>query len=147
MYDKKGLSFLHKILNTLFSIKDKLTEELIRELRKHDIKRSEFIALLNIHVEGEKSMSCLCKKIDIKMGSLTTVIDNLIEKEYVCRKFDIKDRRKIIVCLTLKGKKFMQNLDLLVEATALKKIKNLTAKDRNIFFNTLDILEKISEKL
>lgn len=147
MLDKKGFDLLHKIFDVLYNIKNKFTEDLVSELRKHHINRSEFVSLLNIYTKGSKSMGGLCKHVDLRLGSLTTVIDNLIEKGFVIREPDKDDRRKIMVNLTEKGEKFMRELTHLINDTVLAKIDTLSDEEKTKFLDAISTLENIAKKL
>jgi DNA-binding MarR family transcriptional regulator len=49
-------------------------------------------------------MSDLASFLSLSMGTLTVAVDHLIEKGYVCRNRDQKDRRVVLAALTRKGR-------------------------------------------
>jgi len=135
------------ILKFLFELKNNLIGDLGTQVHKHNINRSEFIALISISDNGKMSMGRLCSGVDLKSGSLTTLIDNLIEKGYVKREFDKNDRRKVLVSLTEKGKIFTKTMRKYFEDTVLFKIENLSVKENKDFFEAINMLKKINGKL
>lgn len=52
-------------------------------------------------------MTEISKALDIEKGSLTSLIDNLEEREMVLRANDPKDRRKQLISLSPKGQEEM----------------------------------------
>ena len=135
------------ILKTLFELKNNLIGDLGKQVHKHNINRSELIALISICDNEKKSMGELCSDVDLKSGSLTTLIDNLIEKGYAKREFDKNDRRKVLVGLTEKGKNFTKTIRKYFEDNALFKIEKLSAKENKDLFEAINILKKITSKL
>src|SRR4030042_4664012 len=100
METNKGIKMVLDILKTLFELKNSLIGQTSKQVHKHNINRSEFITLISICDNEKKSMTELCSDVDLKSGSCTTLIDNLIKKGYVKRELDKNDRRKVIVGLT-----------------------------------------------
>jgi len=143
----KDIKIVLDIIKTLFELKNNLIGEISKQVHKHNINRSEFITLINICDSEKKSMGELCSDVDLKSGSLTTLIDNLVKKGYVKREFDKKDRRKVLVGLTTKGKNFTKIMRKSFEDNALSKIETLSAKENKDFFEAINILKKINSKL
>jgi len=147
MEKNKDIKIVLSVVKTLFELKNSLIGDLGKQVHKHNINRSEFITLISICDNEKKSMGELCSDVDLKSGSLTALIDNLIEKGYVKREFDKNDRRKIIVCLTEKGKNFTKIIRKSFEDNTLFKIEKLSAKENKDFFEAINILKKITSKL
>jgi DNA-binding MarR family transcriptional regulator len=62
--------------------------------------------------KAEKIMpTALSKFLNMEKGSLTTLIDSLVEKEYVTRSNDPNDRRKVLLSLTSKGIEYMKTIE------------------------------------
>ena len=143
----KDIKVVMDILKALFELKNSLIGDLDKQVHEQNINRSEFIALISISGNEKKSMSDLCRDVDLKSGSLTTLIDNLIEKGYVKREFDKSDRRKILVQLTIKGKNFTKIIKKSFEDNTFGKIEKLSAKDIKNLFEAVDIIKEITIKL
>ena len=60
--------------------------------------------LFILHIRGAMLPSRLGTLLEMKKGSLTTLIDSLIKMDLVKRSRDIKDRRKTWISLTENGK-------------------------------------------
>ena len=143
----KDIKIVMDILKSLFELKNSLIGDLDKQVHEQNINRSEFITLISISGNEKKSMSDLCRDVDLKSGSLTTLIDNLIEKGYVKREFDKRDRRKILVQLTTKGKDFAKIIKKSFEDNTFSKVEKLTVKDTKNLFKAIDIIKEITIKL
>lgn len=147
MEKRDGLKIILDTIRVLFTIKNHLAGD-IRELAiKHDVSRSEVISLLYIHIEGKKNMTQLCEDVDLKSGSLTSVVDNLVTKGYVQREYDTQDRRKIIVEVTKQGRKLAKEICKAVQKNAWMKLDRLDKGEKKDFFNAIDTLRNIAQKL
>jgi len=143
----KDIKAVIAIIKALFELKNILIGDLVKQVHKRNINRSEFITLISISDNEKKSMSELCRNVDLKSGSLTTLIDNLVGKGYVKREFDKNDRRKILVQLTTKGKNFTEIIKKSFKDNTLSKIEKLTAKENKNLFEAVKIIKEITIKL
>jgi DNA-binding MarR family transcriptional regulator len=143
----KYLELIFKLLNVSSLLKNKLMDALGEDVKKSGIKKSEFIVLFNISHNGPKNMSSLEKLVDIKMGSLTSVIDNLIEKGLVKRIADVSDRRIINISLTSNGIELFKKIRKDIDSKIIKKIQALSEEDLGLFTSTIDNLGELARKL
>lgn len=103
--------------------------------------------LFLIHEERQLTMTEVHKCTGLEKGSLTFVVDQLIEKGLVKRTGDEKDRRKVYVSLTDFGQKETEvHLDEVREFIQ-SKLDRLHPDDRKNFFQAVKKLVEISEKL
>jgi len=96
---------------------------------------------------GQLTMTELHKRTGLEKGSLTTVIDQLIEKGLIQRTGDEKDRRKVYVSLTDLGQKetatHLEDISEFIQS----KLEGLSSEDRRQFFRAIKTLLDISEEL
>lgn len=69
----------------------------------NDITINELHAIEAVGPEG-KTMTEIAKKLNVTVGTLTTMINRLVKKEYVERMSTEEDRRIVQIVLTKKGK-------------------------------------------
>lgn len=93
---------------------------------------------------GKKTMSELSEEMNLTAGTMTTAIDNLIEKKLVQRENDENDRRKVLITLSKKGNQIAQMVMNQHFEISEKILKTLNEKEKNEF---LQLLEKICSKL
>ncbi|MBS5858165.1 MAG: transcriptional regulator [Clostridium sp.] len=111
----------------------------------HNIKKTELKALVFLKGNEKINMTELCSKLNIEKGSLTSLIDNLSKKGYVCRKKTIKDRRKYIIVLTEQGNEIAIDFIEKLSTNLEKKFKKLNKKDRNNYLVAIKVLEKLAD--
>jgi len=75
------------------------------------ISMNEIHVLEAIEKVEEPSMSQIAKKLHITVGSLTTSINTLYQKNYVKRERDPNDRRKVLINLTDKSHEVLKKHD------------------------------------
>lgn len=87
------------LFNEIWELEEKaiITEE-FKDLTNNDMHVIEAIGL-----GAGNNMSSIAKKLNITVGSLTTAVNNLVNKNYVERSRSEEDRRVVYVKLTEKG--------------------------------------------
>lgn len=90
---------LVNLINEIWELEEKaiITEE-FKDLTNNDMHVIEAIGL-----GAGNNMSSIAKKLNITVGSLTTAMNNLVNKNYVERSRSEEDRRVVYVKLTEKG--------------------------------------------
>ena len=103
--------------------------------------------LLCIFDHKRVTMTELHLMTGLEKGSLTTIVDQLIEKSLVRRGRDKGDRRKVFVSLTDVGKKLVAARKAEIARFVQSRLENLSPVHREEFskaINTiLDILERL----
>lgn len=138
------IEFLSKTFPKIYS---SLYLEYLKEYTVNsDINRTQLRALVFVKNNGDISMSDLCERLNIEKGSLTTMVDDLVKKDYLIRSRDIKDRRKYILSLKDKGEEvasdFIEKLGNKLE----ERFLNLEENDRQSFVNAINTLKTILNK-
>jgi len=75
-----------------------------------NLNKSQQKALFIIKKKGKIIPSSLGKALDMQKGSLTTLIDSLVEHGFVIREADSEDRRKQWIFLTPQGEEYISKL-------------------------------------
>lgn len=73
-------------------------------IRQLGLTSSQFSVLLALSAGPAQSCKALCETTSISKGTLTGVIDRLVDKSLVCRGSSDEDRRSSSVCLTDEGR-------------------------------------------
>lgn len=97
---------------------DRLTKDLMRKFQMRDrneivccgVSVSQCYTLDMLGEHGETSMVQLARKMFLDKSTMTRVVDGLVERELVVRRFVDSDRRLIYVALTLKGRKVLEGI-------------------------------------
>ena len=91
---------LVRLFNEILSIEGRvLCQGRFSDLSMRDMHLIEAIG------DGDGTrMSDLASFLSLSMGTLTVAVDHLIEKGYVCRERNPRDRRVVLAALTRKGR-------------------------------------------
>lgn len=101
--------------------------------------------IINYH--NTVSMGKLCKHLNMEKGSVTSVIDALVDMDLIRRERDRSDRRRINIHMTEHGAEFVRRFEIRMGAHIQSKIDTLSEHDRNRFFRAIDDLQEITRKL
>ena len=77
---------------------------------KYDLKPGHAGILFVLNQEGELSQRELAKKMNLTPPTITSVIQKMEKLEYIRRKPDEKDQRVLRLCVTEKGKAFIDDI-------------------------------------
>ncbi len=96
---------INAILVDLFNDIMKLEAKEVITPEFKDITNNDMHIIEAIGVKAARNMSSIAKDLKITVGTLTTAINSLVKKGYVCRKRGEEDRRVVFISLSDKGKK------------------------------------------
>ena len=111
-----------------------------------DLKLSQIKAIAAFQDKSCFSMKELANNIGAKLTNMTMMVDNLIKDGMVVRDRDESDRRKVLVCLTPKGKKIRAKFLAQRRKGAMSIFANLKDHDKNELLKSLDKACHILEK-
>lgn len=114
-------------------------EEFGSELSIRNIQIIEYIGI------EQKTMSEIAEVFDLTPGSLTTVVDNMVDKNYLKReRNDEIDRRKVFISLDEKGKKIYKKMIRTHKIAVISMLEDVSEKEAE---KVLKIMEKMLEGL
>ena len=142
------ISFLVKSLPKLFN--DFYLEDIKKFISDKNVNKTQLRALTFIKNYGAINMTELCNMLNIEKGSLTTMIDDLVEKGYVERVNDKKDRRRYIIVMTEAGDVLSDNFMTYLKGSLEQKMGNIGMDKMSSLVgsmeNIINITESISDK-
>ena len=94
---------INDVLVHLFNEIMELEEQAIITEEFKDLTNNDMHVIEAIGLGAGNNMSSIAKKLNITVGSLTTAVNNLVNKNYVERSRSEEDRRVVYVKLTEKG--------------------------------------------
>jgi MarR family 2-MHQ and catechol resistance regulon transcriptional repressor len=103
--EKKTLNAFIKLMRATESMNNRLN----RHLAEADLTLSQFGTLEVLHHLGPLNQRSIGEKLLKSGGNITMVIDNLERCGHVKRERDPSDRRAVLIHLTPKGKKFIED--------------------------------------
>lgn len=81
-----------------------------KDIRKYGLSVTEFAVLEVLNTKGPLTIQTIRDRILIASSSTTYVIERLIDKGYVIKKQDTKDRRTYYASITDEGREVMENI-------------------------------------
>ncbi|MGN1267765.1 MAG: MarR family winged helix-turn-helix transcriptional regulator [Dorea sp.] len=138
---------LVSLINEIWTLEEKaIISEEFKDITNNDMHVIEQIGL----GDGD-NMSSIAKRLNITVGSLTTAMNNLVNKKYVERQRSEEDRRVVFVRLTEKGRKAYKHHEDYHKQMTCAILDKLDKEELPVLVKTLDALEEfftgyISEK-
>lgn len=129
---------LVNLINEIWELEEKaiITEE-FKDLTNNDMHVIEAIGL-----GAGNNMSSIAKKLNITVGSLTTAVNNLVNKNYVKRSRSEEDRRVVYVKLTEKGMNAYHHHEDYHRQMTQAIIDKLDKEELPVLMKTLDALSE-----
>lgn len=116
--------------------------------RSEDLcNKNQIMAIMIIGKAESITPTMLSKLINMEKGSLTTLIDSLVKKDYVQRLSDPNDRRKTLLSLTANGIKQMRITEEQSQKVFAAMITNLDESEIDEMHKSLKSLVKILKKI
>ena len=121
----------------------KASQETLLKIYKN-LTIAEASAINAIGPDEPKTMKQIAETLGVAVSTPTRTIDRLLEKGFVNRKVGEKDRRKLLIELTTKGKELLENIDKENLEITKKMLNGLSDEEIETFKK---ILFKISENI
>jgi DNA-binding MarR family transcriptional regulator len=126
---------------------DRLTKDLLRKFQMRDrneitccgVSVSQCYSLDMLGEHGEMSMVQLARKMFLDKSTMTRVVDGLIERELVVRRFDENDRRLIYITLTAAGRKLLDGIRGQQLNSLRQILERIPANERQKLLDGLEI--------
>ena len=144
---KEEIELITQFPRVMHMIKRKLMAGFVCSKPDLDPNPTQRMVLFLISDNKRLSMTELHKLTGFEKGSLTTVVDQLIQKGLVSRVGDEKDRRMVYVSLTVLGKKHVVILRKDIANFMQLRLEKLSNNQRAQFYTAAKILIDISLKL
>lgn len=139
------ISFLVKSLPKLFN--DFYLEDIKKFISDKNVNKTQLRALTFIKNYGAINMTELCNMLNIEKGSLTTMIDDLVEKGYVERVNDKKDRRRYIIVMTEAGDVLSDNFMTYLKGSLEQKMGNIGMDKMSSLVGSMENIINITESI
>jgi DNA-binding MarR family transcriptional regulator len=139
---------LHKLYFSLIPLFYKCKTFYIDKNRTDDLcNKNQSMAIMIIGKAKIITPTVLSKFINMEKGSLMTLIDSLVEKEFVIRTNDPSDRRKILLSLTPEGTMYMNAIEEQSVRGLALMVENLDENEIDQIHDSLKTLVEIMKKI
>ncbi|OAH55022.1 MULTISPECIES: MarR family transcriptional regulator [Bacillaceae] len=126
-----------KLFIVLTRANHSVEEKIKEDIRNHGLNPTEFAVLEFLFHKGDQPMQQIGKRILLKSGSTTYVIDKLEEKRLLCRKHCSEDRRVIYVEITDEGKQLIEDIFPKHKKTIQKIFEELNKDEKQTMISLL----------
>lgn len=138
-----------KDISALFEIFPICQKLLLNAIDLHNVHftKTQMYILLTLSAKGSLNMSQVATYIVASKEQASRAVAPLVNQGYVERYHNETNRKKVFICLTERGYNFIQQEKLQVKEHLSSRFDSLSAKDRDLFHqsieNTLQILRKL----
>ena len=112
-------------------------------LKKTEVYQHYHIMLLLNRMGGKSTQKVLGTELLIEKSNMVAIIDLLIDKGYVIRDVNYKDRRSKLISLTPKGSEMVNTLNQSLAGLEEVIIEDITWQE---LYNCLRVLAKVNDK-
>src|SRR5690348_13153524 len=98
-------------------------------LTSRNITQTQFLVLVAIHSRQKCSMNVLATNMQVSMPTMSGIVNRLVKAKYLQRIEDPKDRRQVVVELTIRGKKMIEDFQRAVGARWQEVLRTLTQEE------------------
>jgi DNA-binding MarR family transcriptional regulator len=99
------------------------------------LSKQEFFAMMLINREGEIIMSQIADYVNISMSTATGIIDRLVKNGYCTRRRSESDRRVVMIALTKKAEKIIDDIKEIGSGYFDRIIEALTPDEQQFLFS------------
>lgn len=111
------------------------------------LKKNHMKILNILYQQDHITLTEIGKMLDIEKGSLTTLIDQLEEKEFVIRADDRTDRRKTLISLSPRGREEMDRVMNLYAQKMDELLCDVDSDEIQQFSTSLQFVVKFMKKI
>lgn len=108
-----------------------------RVMSEHEVTPTQFAALIKLADEGEVSQNVLGRLTAMDPATILGVVSRLRRRDLVDSRLDPDDRRRILLCLTEKGRGLAADLRAIAGTVTLETLSPLTKSERRTFLRLL----------
>lgn len=137
-YDLRILQSLRRVVRSIDIHSRKLSMQ-------HDVTAPQLITLLAIREHGSLTIAELSKEVHLSSSTLVGIIDRLEGKQFVVRKRDTVDRRKILIHATKQGNEFAVQAPSPLQETLAQSLVQLNDLEQSTIALSLERIVELME--
>ncbi|MDY0075840.1 MAG: MarR family transcriptional regulator [Bacteroidales bacterium] len=108
-----------------------------------NISQQHFMILKLLETHENLYISEFVEKLNITKPQMTSLLDKLIELDFISRTTDQNDRRKIVVTTTQSGKKLLATINKAIDIQLDNYLIELSQEELSALENGLKVLQKL----
>ncbi|NUN65456.1 MarR family transcriptional regulator [Pseudanabaena biceps] len=115
----------------------------VRQQKSTCLTISQLRALAFLQDNEGSSLAVLAEHLGVTSASTSTMVERLVQKEFVTRKEHPKLRRQVVLCLTIAGEEHLQQVRQLTRDRLADKLADLPTEQLTNLINGLEELNQI----
>ena len=108
------LTSTENLVQTILTLADKLFRQLLptvpKDLLTLDVSLSQLKIILLLFIHGPMRMSAIASSLEVTLPTTTSLIDRLVDKDYILRENQTDDRRVVVCRLSDKGQNAIEGI-------------------------------------
>ncbi len=107
---------------------------------KEQLSLAQFRVMSMIHYEGTRGVGALSERNLVSQPAMSKMIENLVQIGYIRRRRDPRDKRQIILQVSVQGRTEMAAIHGAIARNLTQRLARLSEKDRSQAVRSLDII-------
>jgi DNA-binding MarR family transcriptional regulator len=137
------------VVNDILGLADRLFRNLLPtvpdELLSLDVTMAQLKILLLIYINGPLRMSSIAGGLGVTLPTSTSLIDKLVDKNYISRENQSDDRRVVLCKLTAEGQKVVGGIWVSARARCAQILLHMDSDKLELFREALDSMLKSAD--
>ena|SRR3989338_8984973 len=105
------------------------------------VTQTQLLALIAIHAYGQVTMGQLARSLQVRMPTMTGIVQRLTRGRYLQRMPGCDDRRQVVVRLTAKGRMFIQEFQGVIRHRWERVLRVLDPLELEAFYHVVTKLK------
>lgn len=135
---------INEFINTTHEIQRLMEKQSCISYNKKIVPRLQFFALKVISEEKKITIGELAEILSMSSGAVAQLVERLIEKRWVVKEIDEKDKRISHLLLTKEGEKEISKMEMIFQKKMTAMLSLISEKDLEYM---LEIFKKLLVKL
>jgi len=144
-----GSSHKENLIEDILALADKLFRQLLPtvppELLSLDVTMPQMKIMLLLYFHGPVRMSDIASELDVTLPTATSLVDRLVEKNYLSREGHADDRRVVLCRLSEEGQKTIGRIWSSTRTQSQKLLQGMETSKLQMFVEALQEMMKTSE--
>ena len=137
-----------RLVEDILSLAEVLFRQLLptvpKDLLALDISMPQAKILLILYVHEPRRMSDIAAELDVSLPAATSLVDRLVERQFLLRETLPEDRRVVLCHLTETGQRAISRIWQSARTRSQELLQAMDASDLQLFARALDAMQRAS---
>jgi DNA-binding MarR family transcriptional regulator len=131
------------MMDLIFRLKSKCIENETEIMNESDLSKSEFNGIEKLNPGEVISGKHFSEKMDLSPSRASRIVERMVQKGFILRNFDTRDRRKCQITLSEKGLSVKRRIKRMRSTCEKKFLKMFTPQEIESFSQSIEKTIKI----